>query len=160
MKKIEIDIMKPCVCLDGRIIAPLSIEEFRGVADSFANKMTNLPREFWTDGYVISSVEFMGRRFELNVWFDGDRPAMVSLNWLEGRAVEKGWGADEEDIVADKNNLARALAKKIGMAPDEHDQSISTFNFSWGIIRAVAVRMAQYAKIDIEFAKNNIEKYG
>ena len=130
------------------MIAPLKECEFIKTAKEnkieIENKKTNTCiRNLSTCG---SLNEF---EFGINFIFENYCMKSVWLSWDGGNTKKYGYNSTENQLIFDKNSLARLLTKVLEKNPDEVKKSFSAFNFPWGSISASASIQSAMASIGI-----------
>lgn len=132
------------------MIAPLKECEFIKTAKEnkieIENKKTNTCiRNLSTCG---SLNEF---EFGINFIFENYCMKSVWLSWDGGNTKKYGYNSTENQLIFDKNSLARLLTKVLEKNPDEVKKSFSAFNFPWGSISASASIQSAMASIGISW---------
>lgn len=148
MKKISFDTKNGYLLLKDVMIAPLKECEFIKTAKEnkieIENKKTNTCiRNLSTCG---SLNEF---EFGINFIFENYCMKSVWLSWDGGNTKKYGYNSTENQLIFDKNSLARLLTKVLEKNPDEVKKSFSAFNFPWGSISASASIQSAMASIGI-----------
>ena len=150
MKKISFDTKNGYLLLKDAMIAPLKECEFIKTAKEnkieIENKKTNTCiRNLSTCG---SLNEF---EFGINFIFENYCMKSVWLSWDGGNTKKYGYNSTENQLIFDKNSLARLLTKVLEKNPDEVKKSFSAFNFPWGSISASASIQSAMASIGISW---------
>ena len=150
MKKVSFDTKNGYLLLDGIMMAPLNESEFIKIAKEnkieIENKKTNTCiRNLSTCG---SLNEF---EFGINFIFENYCMKSVWLSWDGGNTKKYGYNSTENQLIFDKNSLARLLTKVLEKNPDEVKKSFSAFNFPWGSISASASIQSAMASIGISW---------
>ena len=150
MKKISFDTKNGYLLLKDVMIAPLKECEFIKIAKEnkieIENKKTNTCiRNLSTCG---SLNEF---EFGINFIFENYCMKSVWLSWDGGNTKKYGYNSTENQLIFDKNSLARLLTKVLEKNPDEVKKSFSAFNFPWGSISASASIQSAMASIGISW---------
>ena len=150
MKKISFDTKNGYLLLKDVMIAPLKECEFIKTAKEnkieIENKKTNTCiRNLSTCG---SLNEF---EFGINFTFENYCMTSVWLSWDGGNTKKYGYNTTEYQLIADKNRLAKLLAKILEKGPDEIKKTFFAFNFSWGNISASASLQSAMASIGLSW---------
>ncbi len=150
MKKISFDTKNGYLLLKDVMIAPLKECEFIKTAKEnkieIENQKTNTCiRNLSTCG---SLNEF---EFSINFIFENYCMKSVWLSWDGGNTKKYGYNSTENQLIFDKNSLARLLTKVLEKNPDEVKKSFSAFNFPWGSISASASIQSAMASIGISW---------
>ena len=150
MKKISFDTKNGYLLLKDVMIAPLKECEFIKTAKENKieienNKTNTCIRNLSTCG---SLNEF---EFGINFIFENYCMKSVWLSWDGGNTKKYGYNSTENQLIFDKNSLARLLTKVLEKNPDEVKKSFSAFNFPWGSISASASIQSAMASIGISW---------
>lgn len=89
--------------------------------------------------------------FGINFIFENYCMKSVWLSWDGGNTKKYGYNSTENQLIFDKNSLARLLTKVLEKNPDEVKKSFSAFNFPWGSISASASIQSAMASIGISW---------
>ena len=152
MKKISFDTKNGYLLLDNIIIAPLKEYEFTKTAEENDIKIENNQ----TNTYVhnLSTCGSLNEfEFGINFTFENYFMTSVWLSWDGGNTKKYGYNITENQLIADKNNLARLLSEVLGKNPDEIKKSFSSFNFPWGNISASASLQSAMASIGMSWKR-------
>ena len=150
MKKVSFDTKNGYLLLDGIMMAPLNESYFIKIAkendiEIEDNKTNTFVHNLSTCG-ILNEFEF-----GINFIFENYCMKSVWLSWDGGNTKKYGYNSTENQLISDKNNLARLLAKVLKKNPDEVKKSFSAFNFPWGSISASASIQSAMASIGISW---------
>lgn len=150
MKKVSFDTRNGYLLLDGIMMAPLNESDFIKIAkendiEIEDNKTNTYVHNLSTCG---SLNEF---EFGINFIFENYCMKSVWLSWDGGNTKKYGYNSTENQLISDKNNLTRLLAKVLEKNPDEVKKTFSAFNFPWGSISASASIQSAMASIGISW---------
>ena len=150
MKKVSFDTRNGYLLLDGIMMAPLNESDFIKIAkendiEIEDNKTNTYVHNLSTCG---SLNEF---DFGINFIFENYCMKSVWLSWDGGNTKKYGYNSTENQLISDKNNLTRLLARVLEKNPDEVKKTFSAFNFPWGSISASASIQSAMASIVISF---------
>ena len=150
MKKVSFDTRNGYLLLDGIMMAPLNESDFIKIAkendiEIEDNKTNTYVHNLSTCG---SLNEF---EFGINFIFENYCMTSVWLSWDGGNTKKYGYNSTENQLIFDKNSLARLLTKVLEKNPDEVKKSFSAFNFPWGSISASASIQSAMASIGISW---------
>ena len=150
MKKVSFDTRNGYLLLDGIMMAPLNESDFIKIAkendiEIEDNKTNTYVHNLSTCG---SLNEF---DFGINFIFENYCMKSVWLSWDGGNTKKYGYNSTENQLISDKNNLTRLLAKVLEKNPDEVKKTFSAFNFPWGSISASASIQSAMASIGISW---------
>ena len=157
MKKVSFDTRNGYLLLDGIMMAPLNEYDFIKIAkendiEIENNKTNTYVRNLSTCG---SLNEF---EFGINFIFENYCMKSVWLSWDGGNTKKYGYNSTENQLISDKNNLARLLAKVLEKNPDEVKKIFSAFSFPWGSISASASIQSTMASIGISWNMHYFHK--
>jgi hypothetical protein len=157
MKKVSFDTRNGYLLLDGIMMAPLNEYDFIKIAkendiEIENNKTNTYVRNLSTCG---SLNEF---EFGINFIFENYCMKSVWLSWDGGNTKKYGYNSTENQLISDKNNLARLLAKVLEKNPDEVKKFFSAFSFPWGSISASASIQSTMASIGISWNMHYFHK--
>ena len=118
MKKVSFDTRNGYILLDGIMMAPLNESDFIKIAkendiEIEDNKTNTYVHNLSTCG---SLNEF---DFGINFIFENYCMKSVWLSWDGGNTKKYGYNSTENQLISDKNNLTRLLAKVLEKNPDE-----------------------------------------
>lgn len=150
MKKVSFDTRNGYILLDGIMMAPLNESDFIKIAkendiEIEDNKTNTYVHNLSTCG---SLNEF---DFGINFIFENYCMKSVWLSWDGGNTKKYGYNSTENQLISDKNNLTRLLARVLEKNPDEVKKTFSAFNFPWGSISASASIQSAMASIGISW---------
>lgn len=150
MKKVSFDTRNGYLLLDGIMMAPLNESDFIKIAkendiEIEDNKTNTYVHNLSTCG---SLNEF---DFGINFIFENYCMKSVWLSWDGGNTKKYGYNSTENQLISDKNNLTRLLARVLKKNPDEVKKTFSAFNFPWGSISASASIQSAMASIGISW---------
>lgn len=150
MKKVSFDTRNGYLLLDGIMMAPLNESDFIKIAkendiEIEDNKTNTYVHNLSTCG---SLNEF---DFGINFIFENYCMKSVWLSWDGGNTKKYGYNSTENQLISDKNNLTRLLARVLEKNPDEVKKTFSAFNFPWGSISASASIQSAMASIGISW---------
>lgn len=139
------------------MMAPLNEYDFIKIAkendiEIENNKTNTYVRNLSTCG---SLNEF---EFGINFIFENYCMKSVWLSWDGGNTKKYGYNSTENQLISDKNNLARLLAKVLEKNPDEVKKFFSAFSFPWGSISASASIQSTMASIGISWNMHYFHK--
>ena len=139
------------------MMAPLNEYDFITIAkendiEIENNKTNTYVRNLSTCG---SLNEF---EFGINFIFENYCMKSVWLSWDGGNTKKYGYNSTENQLISDKNNLARLLAKVLEKNPDEVKKIFSAFSFPWGSISASASIQSTMASIGISWNMHYFHK--
>ena len=150
MKKISFDTKNGYLLLDGIIMAPLNESEFIKIAKE--NDIEIEDNETNTYVHNLSTCGSLNEfKFGINFTFENYCMKSVWLSWDRGNTKKYGYSTTEYQLIADKNRLAKLLAKVLEKGPDEIKKTFSAFNFSWGNISASASLQSAMDSIGISW---------
>jgi hypothetical protein len=118
MKKISFDTKNGYLLLDSIMMAPLNESEFIKTAKEndieIEDKKTN------TYVHNLSTCGSLNEfEFGINFTFENYCMKSVWLSWDGGNTKKYGYDTTENQLISDKNRLAKLLAKVLGKSPDE-----------------------------------------
>ncbi|WP_162995562.1 hypothetical protein [Janthinobacterium agaricidamnosum] len=148
MKKISFDTRNGYLLLDGIMMAPLNESDFIKFAKENDIEIENNK----TNTYVhnLSTCGSLNEfEFGINFIFENYCMKSVWLSWDGGNTKKYGYNSTENQLISDKNSLARLLAKVLKKNPDEAKKTFSVFNFPWGSISASASIQSAMASIGV-----------
>jgi len=150
MKKISFDTKNGYLLLSGIIIAPLNEYEFTKTAEE--NKIEIENNQTNTYVHNLSTCGKLNEfEFGINFTFENYCMTSVWLSWDGGNTKKYGYNTTENQLIADKNSLAKLLAEVFGKDPDEIKKTFSSFNFPWGNISASASLQSAMTAIGISW---------
>ena len=157
MKKVSFDTRNGYLLLDSIMMAPLNEYDFIKIAkendiEIENNKTNTYVRNLSTCG---SLNEF---EFGINFIFENYCMKSVWLSWDGGNTKKYGYNSTENQLISDKNSLARLLAKVLEKNPDEVKKIFSAFSFPWGSISASASIQSTMASIGISWNMHYFHK--
>ncbi|WP_139143858.1 MULTISPECIES: hypothetical protein [unclassified Janthinobacterium] len=148
MKKISFDTRNGYLLLDGIMMAPLNESDFIKIAKENDIEIENNK----TNTYVhnLSTCGSLNEfEFGINFIFENYCMKSVWLSWDGGNTKKYGYNSTENQLISDKNSLARLLAKVLKKNSDEAKKTFSVFNFPWGSISASASIQSAMASIGV-----------
>jgi len=150
MKKISFDTKNGYLLLSGIIIAPLNEYEFTKTAEE--NKIEIENNQTNTYVHNLSTCGKLNEfEFGINFTFENYCMTSVWLSWDGGNTKKYGYNTTENQLIADKNSLAKLLSEVLGKDPDEIKKTFSAFNFPWGNISASASLQSAMTSIGISW---------
>lgn len=150
MKKISFDTKNGYLLLSGIIIAPLNEYEFTKTVEE--NKIEIENNQTNTYVHNLSTCGKLNEfEFGMNFTFENYCMTSVWLSWDGGNTKKYGYNTTENQLIADKNSLAKLLAEVLGKNPDEIKKTFSAFNFPWGNISASASLQSAMTSIGISW---------
>ena len=157
MKKVSFDTKNGYLLLDGIMMAPLNESYFIKIAkendiEIEDNKTNTFVHNLSTCG-ILNEFEF-----GINFIFENYCMKSVWLSWDGGNTKKYGYNSTENQLISDKNNLARLLAKVLEKNPDEVKKIFSAFSFPWGSISASASIQSTMASIGISWNMHYFHK--
>ena len=140
--------------LDSIVMAP--INEFQFLKNAKENKIEIESNQTNTSVHTLSTYgELNEFEFGINFTFENSSIKNVWLSWDGGNTKKYGYSTTENQLIADKNSLAKLLAKIFDRAPDEITKTFSAFHFPWGDISASASLQSTIAAIGISWNCEN-----
>ena len=150
MKKVSFDTRNGYLLLDGIMMAPLNESDFIKIA-----KENDIEIEDNKTNTYVHNLSTCGNlnEFEFGINFTFENYCMMSvwLSWDGGNTKKYGYNSTENQLISDKNNLTRLLARVLEKNPDEVKKTFSAFNFPWGSISASASIQSAMASIGISW---------
>ena len=154
MKKISFDIKNGYFLLDNILMAPLNESAF--IKNAKENKIEIENNQTNTYVHILSTCGKLNEfEFGINFTFENSSMKNVWLSWDGGNTKKNGYNTTESQLIADKNNLAKLLAKIFDRAPDEITKTYSAFHFQWGDISASASLQSTITAIGISWNYKN-----
>jgi hypothetical protein len=152
MKKISFDTKNGYLLLDDIRMAPYKEYEFTKIA-----KENNFEIECNKTNTYVHNLSTCGSlnefEFGINFTFENYRMKSVWLSWDGGNTKKYGYNTTENQLIADKNSLAKLLAEILGKEPDEIKKAFSSFNSPWGNISASASLQSVMASIGMSWRR-------
>lgn len=150
MKKISFDTKNGYILLDNIVIAPLGEIEF--IERSIKYKFEIMTNQTNTHIHNFSTFGTLNEfEFGVNFIFENSFMKSIWLFWDGGNSKKYGYNTTENQLIADKNNLAKLLAKIFDKEPDEIQKTFSVFYFPWGNVSASASIQSSTTAIGISW---------
>ena len=150
MKKISFDTKTGNILLDNIVIAPLGEIEF--IEKSMKYKIEPITTQTNTHIHNFSTFGTLNEfEFGVNFIFENSFMKSIWLFWDGGNSKKYGYNTTENQLIADKNNLAKLLAKIFDKEPDEIKKTFSAFYFPWGNVSASASIQSSTTAIGISW---------
>lgn len=147
---ISFDTENGYLLLDSIVMAP--INEFQFLKNAKKNKIEIENNQKDTNVHTFSTCGKLNEfEFGINFTFENSSIKNVWLSWDGGNTKKYGYSTTESQLIADKNNLAKLLAKIFHRAPDEITKTYSAFHCPWGDISASASLQSTITAIGISW---------
>ena len=154
MIRTSFDIENGYLLLDSIVMAP--INEFHFLKNAKENKIEIEINQTNTYVHTLSTYgELNDFEFGINFTFENSSIKSVWLSWDGGNTTKYGYSTTENQLIADKNSLAKLLAKIFDRAPDDITKTFSAFHFPWGDISASASLQSTITAIGISWNCEN-----
>jgi hypothetical protein len=125
------------VLLDDAIVAPLSLSNFRIIAEERKIKYGEYqPSAGWIT--IAMDVNILSDKFGMNISYNENNLMACWFGWDAGISSLKGYETSEKELIADKNSLSKIISKKLCKNPEEKNYNNDVFLYEWGYISTVA----------------------
>lgn len=132
------------------------IDEFEFNKNAKENKIEIENNKTNTYVHTLSTIGKLNEfEFGINFTFENSLIKNFWLSWDGGNTKNYGYNTTENQLIADKNSLAKLLTKIFDREPDEITKTFSAFHFPWGEISASASLQSAMTTIGISW---NYEK--
>lgn len=132
------------------MVAPSN--EFEFVKKAKENKIEIENNQTNTHVHTLSTFgELNEFEFCINFTFENYLIKNVWLSWDGGNTKIYGYDTTENQLIADKNSLAKLLTKILDRDPDEIKKTFSAFYFPWENISASASLQSTMTSIGISW---------
>ena len=137
MNNINFSIDDGKIQLNGEIIAPLSLSDFKAAAEKRGVIYNEFhPTAGWTT--VGLDVNIISYQFGMNISYSDNTLAGCWFGWDGGISGLKGYNATEKELIADKNSLTKIIASALCRQPDKQNYNNDVFLYEWGCISTSA----------------------
>jgi hypothetical protein len=115
------------ILINGQVVAPLSLSDFKMVAEKYRVAYEEFsPNIGWIT--IGIDVELSSNEFGMNIFYNENILKMCSFSWGGGTSALKGYDTTEGELISDKNKLTKLVARILSKAPDKKSYNNDIFH--------------------------------